>query len=61
MWLTADLSLWHTVPGPTPYASASPTVATTAYPTTATWNTAEQPSTVPTVVPSAGATGIGKA
>lgn len=36
------------VPGPTPFASASPAVANTPYPTTATWNTADQPSTVPT-------------
>lgn len=48
------------VPGPTPYASASPIVATTAYPTTATWNTALQPSTVPTVVPTAGSRSVGK-
>lgn len=49
------------VPGPTPYATTSPTVATTPYPTTATWNTALQPSTVPTTVPTSGAQGIGKA
>jgi cellulase len=38
----------YTIPGPTPYGTTSPTVATTAYPTTATWNTALQPTTVPT-------------
>ncbi|THH17290.1 hypothetical protein EW146_g3499 [Bondarzewia mesenterica] len=38
----------YTIPGPTPYGTTSPTVATTAWPTTATWNTALQPSTVPT-------------
>ncbi|EJC98672.1 glycoside hydrolase family 61 protein [Fomitiporia mediterranea MF3/22] len=37
----------YTVPGPTPYATTSPLPASTAYPTTATWNTALQPSTVP--------------
>ncbi|KAH9941875.1 glycosyl hydrolase family 61-domain-containing protein [Epithele typhae] len=41
----------YIIPGPTPYASTSPTVATTPWPTTATWNTALQPSTVPTAVP----------
>ncbi|KAG9014637.1 hypothetical protein FRB94_011815 [Tulasnella sp. JGI-2019a] len=38
----------YTIPGPAPYETASPTVATTAYPTTATWNTSLQPTTVPT-------------
>ena len=38
----------YSVPGPTPYATTSPAPASTAYPTTATWNTALQPSTVPT-------------
>ncbi|KAI0043673.1 carbohydrate-binding module family 1 protein [Auriscalpium vulgare] len=38
----------YSIPGPTPYGTASPTVAATAWPTTATWNTAQQPSTVPT-------------
>ncbi|KAA1474080.1 glycoside hydrolase family 61 protein H [Dentipellis sp. KUC8613] len=38
----------YTIPGPTPYASTSPAVANTPWPTTATWNTAQQPSTVPT-------------
>ncbi|ETW79866.1 glycoside hydrolase family 61 protein [Heterobasidion irregulare TC 32-1] len=38
----------YTIPGPTPYGTTSPTVATTAWPTAATWNTADQPSTVPT-------------
>ncbi|RDB27904.1 putative endo-beta-1,4-glucanase D [Hypsizygus marmoreus] len=51
----------YVLPGPTAYGQASPVPATTAWPTTATWNTALQPSTVPTVVPAAGATGIGKA
>ncbi|RPD54907.1 glycoside hydrolase family 61 protein [Lentinus tigrinus ALCF2SS1-7] len=51
----------YEIPGPSPYATSSPTVATTPYPTTATWNTALQPSTVPTVVPTAGTKGIGKA
>ncbi|KAI0090414.1 glycosyl hydrolase family 61-domain-containing protein [Irpex rosettiformis] len=41
----------YQIPGPTPFASASPTVATTAWPTTATWNTASQPSTIPTTAP----------
>ncbi|KAG8889714.1 hypothetical protein FRB98_003006 [Tulasnella sp. 332] len=39
----------YAIPGPTPYESASPTVATTAWPTAATWATAGQPKTVPTV------------
>ncbi|KAI0792266.1 glycoside hydrolase family 61 protein [Abortiporus biennis] len=51
----------YQIPGPTPYATTSPTVAATPYPTTATWNTAEQPSTVPTSVPTPGTPGIGKA
>ncbi|TFK92483.1 lytic polysaccharide monooxygenase [Polyporus arcularius HHB13444] len=51
----------YQIPGPSPYATTSPTVAATPYPTTATWNTALQPSTVPTAVPTAGAKGIGKA
>ncbi|TFY83255.1 hypothetical protein EWM64_g754 [Hericium alpestre] len=38
----------YTIPGPTPYATTSPAVANTPWPTTATWNTADQPSTVPT-------------
>ncbi|TRM63523.1 glycosyl hydrolase family 61-domain-containing protein [Schizophyllum amplum] len=42
----------YVVPGPTPYGFSPPAVATTAYPTTATWATALQPTTVPTVVPS---------
>ncbi|GJE85147.1 glycoside hydrolase family 61 protein [Phanerochaete sordida] len=41
----------YNIPGPSPFAMASPSVATTAYPTTATWNTALQPSTVPTTAP----------
>ena len=48
-------SVVRAVPGPTPYATTSPTVATTPWPTTATWNTALQPSTVPTQVPGGGA------
>jgi len=51
----------YTVPGPTPYGTTVPPVATTAYPATATWNTALQPSTVPTTTPAPGATGIGTA
>ncbi|KAG8856014.1 hypothetical protein FRB96_006581 [Tulasnella sp. 330] len=39
----------YAIPGPTPYESASPTVATTAWPTTATWATAGQPSAIPSV------------
>ncbi|KAK7462784.1 hypothetical protein VKT23_007368 [Stygiomarasmius scandens] len=42
----------YVIPGPTPYGSASPAVAATPYPTAATWNTASQPKTVPTVLPS---------
>ncbi|PPR04279.1 hypothetical protein CVT24_013363 [Panaeolus cyanescens] len=45
-----DLSTYK-IPGPTPYGTSPATVATTKWPTTATWNTALQPSTVPTVVP----------
>ncbi|KAI8989016.1 glycosyl hydrolase family 61-domain-containing protein [Trametes punicea] len=45
----------YTIPGPAPYAQTSPAVATTPWPTTATWNTALQPSTVPTQVPGGGA------
>ncbi|KAI0073774.1 glycoside hydrolase family 61 protein [Panus rudis PR-1116 ss-1] len=51
----------YQIPGPTPYATTSPTVATTPYPTTATWDTALQPSTVPTAVPTPGTKGVGKA
>ncbi|KDQ58486.1 glycoside hydrolase family 61 protein [Jaapia argillacea MUCL 33604] len=51
----------YQIPGPTPYLTTSPTVATTPYPTTATWSTALQPSTVPTVMPTAGSKGIGTA
>ncbi|KAF8324032.1 hypothetical protein DL93DRAFT_2070245 [Clavulina sp. PMI_390] len=47
----------YVIPGPTPYASASPAVATTAYPTTATWNTAGQPSAVPTTCAGGGGGG----
>ncbi|KAI5120061.1 hypothetical protein M0805_007811 [Coniferiporia weirii] len=41
----------YEIPGPTPFGTTSPAVAATAWPTTATWNTAEQPSTVPTTKP----------
>ncbi|TFK21123.1 endoglucanase II [Coprinopsis marcescibilis] len=41
----------YIIPGPRPYGYNAPPIATTRYPTTATWNTALQPSTVPTVVP----------
>jgi len=41
----------YTIPGPNPYNLPSPTVATTAWPTTATWNTAQQPSSDPTTPP----------
>ncbi|KAG9014635.1 hypothetical protein FRB94_011813 [Tulasnella sp. JGI-2019a] len=46
----------YTIPGPAPYETASPTVAATAWPTTATWNTALQPTTVPTGMCTAAAT-----
>ncbi|KAI0033486.1 glycoside hydrolase family 61 protein H [Vararia minispora EC-137] len=39
----------YTIPGPTPYGTTSPTVAATPWPTAATWNTASQPATVPSV------------
>ncbi|EKM57567.1 glycoside hydrolase family 61 protein [Phanerochaete carnosa HHB-10118-sp] len=45
----------YAIPGPSPYNLPSPAVAATAWPTTATWNTALQPSTVPTAVPGGGA------
>lgn len=48
----------YTIPGPTPYGTTSPTVASTAFPATATWNTALQPTTVPTTPET---TGIGTA
>jgi len=48
-----DLSTYK-IPGPAPYGTAAATVATTAWPTTPTWNTAQQPSNVPTVVPGGG-------
>ncbi|KAF9565522.1 hypothetical protein CPC08DRAFT_167478 [Agrocybe pediades] len=41
----------YVIPGPTPYGTTAPSVAATPWPTTATWNTANQPKTVPTVVP----------
>ncbi|KAH8828785.1 glycosyl hydrolase family 61-domain-containing protein [Flagelloscypha sp. PMI_526] len=43
----------YTIPGPTPYGTTSVSPVTTAWPTTATWNTALQPSTIPTTVPTA--------
>ncbi|EIW74395.1 glycoside hydrolase family 61 protein [Coniophora puteana RWD-64-598 SS2] len=49
----------YTIPGPDPYNSASPVIASTAWPTTATWNTALQPTTVFTTLPPATATPIG--
>uniref|UniRef100_A0A8H7XL18 AA9 family lytic polysaccharide monooxygenase n=1 Tax=Psilocybe cubensis TaxID=181762 RepID=A0A8H7XL18_PSICU len=48
----------YIVPGPTPYGTTIPPVASTPYPTTATWNTANQPKTVPTVVPGSPATTV---
>lgn len=39
----------YDVPRLTPYGTTSPTVAITPYTTTATWNTALQPTTVPTI------------
>ncbi|KDR77861.1 hypothetical protein GALMADRAFT_65659 [Galerina marginata CBS 339.88] len=44
----------YALPGPSPYGTSVPTIAATAWPTKATWNTALQPSTVPTVVPGGG-------
>ncbi|KIK68802.1 carbohydrate-binding module family 1 protein [Collybiopsis luxurians FD-317 M1] len=50
----------YQIPGPSPYGTTSPAVANTPWPTTATWNTALQPSTVPTTVPGGSApTGTG--
>ncbi|EIW78453.1 glycoside hydrolase family 61 protein [Coniophora puteana RWD-64-598 SS2] len=49
----------YTIPGPDPYESSSPAVASTAYPTTATWNTALQPTATFTTLPPAGATSVG--
>ena len=49
--MTLELINAIIVPGPSPFASPSPAVATTAWPTTATWNTASQPATVPTTAP----------
>ncbi|KAF4583327.1 hypothetical protein EYR38_002076 [Pleurotus pulmonarius] len=52
----------YAVPGPTSiYGTTELPIATTAYPTTATWNTALQPTTVPTAVPTPGQPGIGTA
>jgi hypothetical protein len=39
----------YAIPGPTPYGTAVPAIAATPWPTTATWNTASQPTTVPSV------------
>ncbi|EAU89260.1 endoglucanase II [Coprinopsis cinerea okayama7 len=44
----------YIIPGPRPYGTSPATVANTPYPTTATWNTALQPTTVPTVTPPVG-------
>jgi len=41
----------YVIPGPTAYLFPSPAVATTAWATTATWNTAQQPTADPTVPP----------
>ncbi|TCD63350.1 hypothetical protein EIP91_005651 [Steccherinum ochraceum] len=41
----------YDIPGPTPFGTTSPTVATTAWPSAATWNTASQPKTIPTTAP----------
>ncbi|KJA26910.1 carbohydrate-binding module family 1 protein [Hypholoma sublateritium FD-334 SS-4] len=41
----------YAIPGPTPYGTAVPTIAATAFPTTATWNTASEPTAFPTVWP----------
>ncbi|KAI0696808.1 glycoside hydrolase family 61 protein [Cytidiella melzeri] len=41
----------YAIPGPSPFNSPSPAVATTAWPTTATWNTLSQPSSIPTTPP----------
>ncbi|KAL0959876.1 hypothetical protein HGRIS_011545 [Hohenbuehelia grisea] len=49
----------YSVPGPTLYGTTAAPVATTPYPKTATWNTALQPHTVPTAVPTPGQPGIG--
>ncbi|KZT43360.1 hypothetical protein SISSUDRAFT_1057764 [Sistotremastrum suecicum HHB10207 ss-3] len=46
----------YQIPGPTPYGTTSPTVATTAWPTTATWNTAGQPVADPTTPPAGAGT-----
>jgi len=52
----------YQLPGPTAYGpTPTPAVATTAWPATPTWNTALQPSTVPTALPTPGQTGIGQA
>lgn len=42
-----DLST-YAIPGPAPYGTPAATVATTRWPTTATWNTANQPAGNPT-------------
>ncbi|KZV93262.1 hypothetical protein EXIGLDRAFT_768270 [Exidia glandulosa HHB12029] len=45
----------YTIPGPAPFATVSPTVATTPFPTTATMNTATLPKTGFTTLPGAAA------
>lgn len=42
------LTLFLLVPGPSPYGIPAATVANTKWPTTATWNTAQQPAANPT-------------
>ncbi|KIJ47510.1 lytic polysaccharide monooxygenase [Sphaerobolus stellatus SS14] len=51
----------YVIPGPTPYNLPSPAVATTPWPTTATWNTKLQPSTVPAAPASSTAAGSSSA
>ncbi|KAH7099339.1 glycosyl hydrolase family 61-domain-containing protein [Auriculariales sp. MPI-PUGE-AT-0066] len=46
----------YVIPGPTPYGTTVPTVATTAWPTTATINTANLPTTDFTTLPGGAAT-----
>jgi len=48
----------YQIPGPTPYGYTPPAIINKAYPTTATWNTALQPTAVPMTTPAPGATGI---
>ncbi|TCD71195.1 hypothetical protein EIP91_012145 [Steccherinum ochraceum] len=44
----------YAIPGPTPFGTTSPAVATTPWPTTATWDTNSQPATIPTTAPPGG-------